>query len=307
MFDAAVVGVIGHAATAVLVVTRPAWPIEGALLAVLGVTFGFGASTVLHHGGHLRFSSNPTLNAAVVHAAVPIGLWVWFWGAKHRIHHRVPAAYPDDTYTSATTAVRLHPMAPLRSYHRYQPYYIVVLYMLYVLVDLLAQVRFVLLGQIKYAAWSPPWPLRLQRFIIEKLMVALVLAPYAAISWQRLLITYAIALVLAGMLAALLVGIGHINRGLDLRGEPSPDWRIQVLDSTLSFSPYSRLIGWVTGGLNLHAAHHLRPRASRDELRADHAALAREHGARLRETPNLLTAIHGHFAALRAWGRGPAA
>src|SRR5579859_4591081 len=63
---------------------------------MLGVGFAAGAITVLHDAGHGRFSRNYLPNMLVVHSAAPIGLWVAHWTLKHKVHHRMPAAYPDD-------------------------------------------------------------------------------------------------------------------------------------------------------------------------------------------------------------------
>ncbi|HEX2629911.1 MAG TPA: fatty acid desaturase, partial [Chitinophagaceae bacterium] len=36
-------------------------------------------------------------------------------------------------------------------------------------------------------------------------------------------------------------------------------WSEHELEATIDFAPSSRLINWITGGLNTHVAHHLYP------------------------------------------------
>src|SRR5690348_14573657 len=82
---------------------------------VLGFGFAMGVITVLHNAGHHRYSQRYWPNMLVVHSAVPVGLWVAHWTLKHRVHHKLPAAYPDDAFTQAGP-LRLHPLAPHRPF-----------------------------------------------------------------------------------------------------------------------------------------------------------------------------------------------
>jgi fatty acid desaturase len=87
MIDFASIGSVNHAALAIISFfsgVRIYFVIATVLL-----TLGFyaGGVTILHHGGHRRFSRRPILNTSAVHLAAPHGYWVAFWEIKHRAHH----------------------------------------------------------------------------------------------------------------------------------------------------------------------------------------------------------------------------
>ena len=307
--DAVTAALISNSALCVLVFVRPPAIIAACVTLVLSLGLGMGGAVVLHHAGHGRFSRRWYLNAAWVHAAAPVGLWVHHWGMKHRIHHKLPAVYPADRYTTGNMFVRLHPAAPWRPMHRYQHIYIILGYAIYWLSETASQVRYVISGSMPYSQDNSNALRRTMLFLSEKAMCAIVLLPYFLIGGDgwRIVWLLLIAGTIGSIYAGLVVGAGHINIGLSPTEQPpnGAKWIGYVLSSTASFSVDSRVAGWLTGGLTLHAAHHLRPLACRRELRSLHSELKGQSvtGQALIEFASFARALSGHFAALRLWGK----
>lgn len=274
--------------------------------ALLGIGLAMGGVIVLHHAAHRRFGRSWRANAVALHSAAPSGFWLRHWAAKHQVHHRVPAVYPDDAFTNVAAGIlRFHPMAPLRPWHRYQPVYAWLVYALAWLGDLVSQLIFLHTGVVSGADQDERFP-RVQSFLLEKAMAGVVLAPYVALAGDpaRLLLCLAISLLLGGLVAACLVVVGHINVGIRTDPDLPSDWREHVLATTASFSTGSSLVSVFSGGLTLHAAHHLRPAGTRRELRDLHDQLqrARDPARPLIEFVTFRAALHGHVTTLKQLG-----
>jgi linoleoyl-CoA desaturase len=294
--------------------------VTGVLAVLLSVGFALGGLTVLHHAGHKRYSRGYLVNMLVVQSAVPIGFWLGHWGLKHRVHHRVPAVYPDDSFTTIL-ALRLHPAAPLHPWHRYQHVYAWLIYCLAWPGDLASQLRFLVTGRITGESSRPEILWRVGSFAAEKAFAVAILSAYVLVARNATLMMAVIgfALVLGSFLTACVVVVGHINEGMQYRStvdqadmsEPSSGetaiWTNSVLATTASFSVDNVLLGCVIGGMTLHAAHHMRPLASRGELRTVHAWLAEEGESAARppviEFPTLWSAVKGHRRTLWQLGR----
>ncbi len=278
---------------------------------VLGFGFAMGAITVLHNAGHHRYSQRYWPNMLVVHSAVPVGLWVAHWARKHRVHHKLPAAYPQDAFTQAGP-LRLHPLAPHRPFHRFQHVYAWFLYPLAWVSDMQSQLRYLVTGEISGLRSRPSASWRLSTFVLEKAVAAAILVPYLLLAHGiRLLLSLCVATLVAGLLVSCVVAIGHINVGLDyaMMDGSGRDWTAYVVATTASFSTDGRFLPWLTGGLTHHLAHHLRPLASRKELRGLHSRMGgcgeSRPGLKIVEFQTLRAALHGHGKALKRLGLPP--
>lgn len=308
--DLLAIGVIFHSGLLACVASR-GYPIfELLAISWLTAAIAMSATTVLHHAGHGRFSRKAWLNAALTHLATPVGYHVQFWGLKHRIHHAVTASYPSDGYTSASLLLRLHPAAPYRSWHKYQAYYIWFGYSIYWLVDQLAQVRFLLTGSIPYSDRTCILRRWLLGWFYEKMATLTVLLPYILVGGRTILVALLVSGIAGSLIAGAIVGVGHINEGLEYpsTGQEMKNWQARVVAATASFSVDSHLVGWLTGGMTMHAAHHLKPIATRRELRQLHEDLRCDKtlstlGVKPVEFATLGSALRGHVRVLKLWGR----
>ena len=303
--DFAIVAALNHAMLFVIAfVGGLALDLPAVLL--LSVGFAMGGVTILHHAGHRRFSPQYPVNMLVVQLAVPTGLWVDHWTQKHRVHHKVPAVYPDDSFTRVGAILRFHPAAPRLPWHRYQHYYAWATYALIWVSDLGSQIQFLFSGVVSGLGRTEQPGRRACTFLLEKAAAIGCIAPYFVFGTTgRVLAAVAVALVVGGFLTATVVAVGHINVGLEYRSaeETQLDWVGHVLATTVSFDTRSTFMAFLTGGLTHHAAHHLRPVATRRQLRQVHETLASSAtAARLVEFGSFFAALKGHQTALKRLG-----
>lgn len=299
--------VLFHTSLAWLTFGRRSSLPEVLLLVALAIAMGMGGLTVLHHGGHKRFAQNKLLNSSAVHVAIPVGFWVEYWGEKHRLHHSRTAIYPVDSFTSGSAALRLHPDAPRRRWHSYQHVYIWLAYALFWAADQASQLRFLFRGRIPYS--SVVWPVgkRLRSAVVERSFSFLVLVPYLMNDAGRTVGSLAMAGTASSCVVGAIVGLGHINSDLQYpTSQERRQWKHAVLESTASFNADSRFVGWLTGGMTMHAAHHVRPLVARRDLRALHRELRQSSaivGAPIIvEFRSLSRAVIGHVLALQQLG-----
>ncbi len=313
--DWAIIALLNNSMLLVMALVKSSLTLSLPVALVLGFGFYMGAVTVLHNAGHHRYSRRYWPNMLAVHSAVPTGLWVAHWTLKHRVHHKLPAAYPDDAFTQAGSLLRLHPLAPHRPIHRFQHLYVWFLYPLAWFADMNSQLRYLVTGHISGAGAKQAASRRLGTFAIEKAAAFVILLPYLLLAHGiRMLLLLCVATLFAGLLVGCVVALGHINVGLHyaLTGSPERDWTAHVVATTASFSTGGRFMPWLTGGLTHHLAHHLRPLATRKELRGLHLRMA-EYGQhretcpelKVVEFPNLRAAFYGHAKALKRLGLLP--
>lgn len=301
--DWAIITVAMHAALLLAVVTNPHG--FAIVLAAVPVSLAFALATitVLHDAGHRMFSSRPWVNAMAVQLAAPGGLWSGQWTLKHRVHHKYSQIYPYDESTRSASVLRLHESAPVSAVLRYQHIYAWPLYCLAWLGEFRSQLRYLRTGEISGLEPTPVGP-RVRSFFAEKALCVVVLSGYAAaLGVGRFLILLAVAETFTSIIAALVLAVGHINRGLVASDDPEIAWAENLMLSTASFSTGSTLARWLSGGLSLHLAHHLRPVAVRSELPEIHRTVVQQAALRTGlpsvEFPTFRAAVVGHRRRLQ--------
>jgi linoleoyl-CoA desaturase len=308
-----VLAALNHALLLTAALTRPSWPVLLLLAVPLGFTLAITTLTVLHDAGHKQFARREWPNVFAVQSAAPFGLWVAHWALKHRVHHRLSQVYPVDESTRSSSLVRLHPAAPLRPCHRWQHFYTWGMYSLAWLGEIKSQVTYLRTGVV--TGNDDPWSTRkrIASFGAEKALCLALLFPYGYLlgvgGLALLLVT---AMTIGSVFTALVLVVGHINVGLEPTDvAPSGrEWAAHLVKTTASFSIGSRTVRWLTGGMTLHLAHHLRPTAPRRDLLALHegkvADLVASTGLPMVVYPSFTSAIAGHYRRLRDLGQ-PAA
>ena len=305
--DWAVIVVAMHSALLFVVLADPHG--VGIALAAVPVSLAFtvGTLTVLHDAGHRMFSSRPWVNAVAVQLAAPGGLWSGHWAMKHRVHHKFSQIYPYDESTHSSSLLRLHPSAPVTAPVRYQHRYAWAIYCLAWVGEFRSQLHFLRTGEIGGLERTPV-KARARSFLAEKALCAVVLSGYAvALGVGRVLLLLVFAETYTSILAALVLAVGHINQGLVATEDPEISWADNLVLSTASFSTGSTLERWLSGGMTLHLAHHLRPVALRSELPELHRTVVQQVATRtglpVVEFSTFRAAVMGHRKRLRELSR----
>jgi linoleoyl-CoA desaturase len=276
---------------------------------LLGVTLASALLSVVHDAGHSEFSRRPWVNVLAAQIAVPIGLWVGQYRIKHRVHHNQSNVYAVDESTVPHPLLRVHPLTPRRSWHRFQHMYAPALYAVAWVGDLRSQVRYLRTGMAGTESFGTPRT-RAVSYVSEKLLTAAVLMPYILIAGPvRAAIIGVGAVCVASLAAALVLIAGHVNLGLEERADAM--FIARTFTTTAAFATDSPWMRRLTGGLTHHHVHHLRPHAARSTFAALQvdviAPMAIERDLPLVEFPTLRAAIAGHFRQLRELGAGSVA
>jgi len=178
-------------------------------------------------------------------------------------------SFSTDIDSYASNIIRLSPHQPWRFYHRFQPLYAPL---------------FMLCGVIAYA-WSKDFSIFLKnrsstskkkysltQFLFTKLfhLTLFILLPILVFNisiFYTFLAYFYLTAIISTVFWVLVVGT-HVSSHAAF---PTPnsstnrldqDWATLQVDTTVDWSPKSRLANWLTGGSNSHLAHHLFPSVS---------------------------------------------
>jgi linoleoyl-CoA desaturase len=91
----------------------------------------------------------------------------------------------------------------------------------------------------------------------------------------------------------------------DENGNVENDWAIHQLYTTSDFSPGSRIMSWLIGGLNFQVEHHLFPNISHVHYRNLSPIVketAHKYNLPYSYQPNFFKAVYSHFKMMRMLG-----
>jgi linoleoyl-CoA desaturase len=285
-------------------------------VALLQVSCLVSAMGIGHDGSHASFARRPWLNvvAAGVYDFVGVNGYVWYFDHV-TAHHTTPNVSRYDANLYGWGPIRLDPHAPWKPWHRFQHLYAPFIYMFASLYKVYAG-DIIALRRTRAEAYLPPRaaPKDIVRLVVFKISsIAFTLAiPIAANGRVGLVVAgYFLGHASAGLLMGAIFQPTHTNEWVTW---PRPDadasfatsFDQHVLATAVDFAVDSAWITWLSGGLNIHAVHHLFPRLDHMRLREAARAvrsIAPEHGLTYRTFPTWRSAIASHFRTLRALGR----
>ena len=237
-----------------------------AALSMCTAAIGFN---IAHDGGHLAYSPRKWVNRLMACSLDLIGGSSVRWRWKHSvIHHRYANITGFDGDIEIGLLGRFSPHQPWRWWHRWQHVYLWVFYGLLALeMQLYDDFRYVISGHLGQLRAPRPRRWEIVVFVVGKLLfftwalaVPMLLHPV----WTALLF-YTVGTVLLGIVLALVFIIAHV---VDKAEFPMPredtdqldqPWAVHQALVTVNFSPNSRILTWLLGGLNYQKEHHLFP------------------------------------------------
>lgn len=289
---------------------------QGLLLAVgLGGAAAAIGLNIMHDGGHGALSKYPWVNrlAAMTLDVIGGSSYIWHW--KHGIYHHTyanVAGYDSDIDLGALG--RLSPHQRRRWYHRWQHWYLWLLYgVMAIRWHVYDDFRDLLRGRIGTQRFPRPGGRELAIFVGGKAVffsLAFGIPAFFHPIWV-VLTFYAAASFILGMLLSAVFQMAHCVEGAAFplpredTGRMEQAWAVHQVESTWDFIRHSRIRSWLLGGLNFQIEHHLFPRISH----VNYAALSklvedtcREFGVRYGEHRSLGSGLLAHFRWLRRMG-----
>jgi linoleoyl-CoA desaturase len=284
-------------------------------LAIAALSFN-----VPHDGSHGSYSRFPALNRAMAFAFDLAGASSYVWHWKHNVlHHGFTNIVGADDDINLAGFGRLAPAQPHRFFHRLQHYYLWALYGLIVLKwQLIDDFRDVIVGKVGQRPIPRPKGFEAVAFAVGKLLwIGVFIAiPLMVHPWQVVLVTYLATVFVLGVVISVVFQLAHCVEEAEFVPPPGPEeviqneWAAHQVETTVNFSPKSRLITWFVGGLNYQIEHHLFPSISHvhyPALAPIVAEVCRKHGVRHYTHPTLLSALASHYGWLREMARPPTA
>jgi linoleoyl-CoA desaturase len=288
---------------------------------VLTVALTATATCVFHDANHASFSTSRLVNRLAGFTGDLLGASSWIWRFKHNnLHHGNTNMVGFDADIDQAPFARLAPDQPWRPWHRYQHFYMWVLYGFLTLqwflisdyVDLLnhgigrqrfarqprrRDVGMIAVGKLLHASWAIALPLMYHRWWV-------VLTFYLAISWT------------VGLLLATMFQLAHCVEPAAFPASDTPrrgpDFIAHQLRTTVDVHCRTRVgagaLHWLMGGLDFQVEHHLAPRLPHTVYplvakRLSRACNACELTVKSHATP--WRAIRSHARWLKAMGTRP--
>lgn len=272
---------------------------------------------VAHDGSHDAYFKNNRLNKVTSWFFDMVGISSFLWEFNHiKSHHNAPNVPYYDSAIDSFGLFRFHPRAPYRSYHRYQHLYIWGIYAFATLFKLFfldifsfgrKRIGFVTIEKhpLKEVLFFAVVRLTV---ITYTLVIPLLLNAH---SWPYVLAGFLVGHFVSGISLGVFFQTTHLHDGTqwpepDEHGALNLSFDEIVMKTTADFCPKSWWITFLSGGLNLHVAHHLCPDICQIHLPKMTDILeetAKQHGVRYKVFPTVGSAIRSHVKTLKELGR----
>jgi len=236
---------------------------------VMGLTAVMIVFNIVHDASHNVLFRNSKLNRAAAYLGDLMGMNSYIWNIRHNIqHHTFTNVSGGDVLLDNIPFIRVCPQQKKFSFHKYQVWYVPVLYMFYSIfwvffidINMFRQKN---MGNYKNLTHSRQEWLKLF-FFKSFYLFYMIIFPAFFIPLSIVLTGFLIYHVAAGMLLSLVVVLGHCVEGAeyvapDENGVIQNSWMQHEWNATYDCNTNSKLLHWITGGLNTHIAHHLFPK-----------------------------------------------
>ncbi|MEP7128120.1 MAG: acyl-CoA desaturase [Chitinophagales bacterium] len=236
---------------------------------LLGITNFLIILNIVHEAVHGSLFPAKKLNAFASHWLEVLGTSSYFYRKRHiQSHHLYTNIVGLDLDIEQSALVRLSDQEPFRKYHRYQHFYLPLLYFLFSLNwffirDTKDYFRF------KKTGTMPRWVLpQLILFKINFLFFIIVLPVLIIpVSWYTILFGFLVMNFILSGLAAMALLTAHVGEDAvfpepDQDGIMKDTWAVHQVRTTHDFATNSPFFNFILGGFNFHVAHHLFPSVS---------------------------------------------
>ncbi len=236
---------------------------------LLGLVMAGIGFNIQHDGNHQAYSSRPWVNKLAGISLELIGGSSHNWHWKHVIfHHTYVNILGHDNDLEIGIFGRLTPEQPHLSFHRWQHYYLWLLYgIMAIKWQLYDDFQSVLSGKMGENKYPRPKGWDLVIFVVGKalfLTLAFII-PLLFHSIWTVLAFYTVTTFVLGIVLSIVFQLAHAveEAAFPLPLEGTKDivqpWVVHQTETTVNFSRNNPLITWFLGGLNFQVEHHLFP------------------------------------------------
>lgn len=298
-----------------LVFCAEAWWQAVPLAISLGLAMAAVGFNIQHDGSHHAYSERPWINtlAAFTLDLIGVSSFVWHW-THNVVHHTYSNITGHDNDIDLGPLARLSPHQKRRVFHRYQHWYIWLLYSLFTIKwHLFDDFCEVLLGRIG-SHRLPRLRIRDRIAFVAGKVISFSLT-FGVPLWRHppahVFLYYVMVSCVLGFTLSVVFQLAHCVEEADFPLPPGKSgrietaWAVHQVQTTVNFSPRSRLAAWFLGGLNFQIEHHLLPRVCHvnyPELSSLVEGTCREFGVRYAVHASFRAALTSHYRWLRRMG-----
>ncbi len=292
----------------------------------LYIISGFGMSGVgmgvMHDAIHGSYSKNKNVNTLLGYSFNLIGANATIWKIQHNVLHHTYTNIDDaDDDINTPFFLRFSPNGKYHKSQRFQHIYIWFIYSISTLFWITAK-DFVRLNRYKNMGLlneKQSYPKELFSMAAWKLFYysyALVLPMIMVpLPWYIILLGFLCMHAITGLLVSLVFQIAHIMPDIEFPlpnedGIMTNEWYRHQFETTSNFSPNSKVLFWLIGGLNYQVEHHVLPDVCHihyKDLTKIVQETALEFGMPYHVKKSMFHAIADHAKMLRFLGTEPIA
>lgn len=273
---------------------------------------------VMHDAIHGSYSRNKKINTVLGYTFNLIGANATVWKIQHNIlHHTYTNIDQADDDINAPFFLRFSPHAKHYWLHQFQHIYIWFFYGISTLSWITTKdyVRLKRYRDMGFLDKKHEYKKTLVSMSIWKLFYysyALVLPMFMVpLSWGIILLAFLSMHFVTGLLVSIVFQIAHIMPDNEFplpneKGVMDEDWYGHQFTTTCNFSPNSKLLFWLIGGLNYQVEHHVLPDVCHvhyKKLTKIVADTAQEYGLPYHVKKSVAHAIKDHVKMLRRLGK----
>ena len=241
------------------------------LVMIMGLSGVMIVFNIVHDASHNVLFKSKSLNKAAAYFGDLMGMNSYIWNIRHNIqHHTFTNVAGGDVLLDNIPFIRVCPQQKKLPMHKYQVWYVPFLYMLYSVfwvffIDF-NMFRQKQMGNYKNLSHSRQEWAKLILFKSFYLFYMIIFPAWIInIPLSTVLIGFLIYHMVAGILLSTVVVLGHCVEGAeytvpDENGIIQNSFMQHEWNATYDCNTNSRLLHWITGGLNTHLAHHLFPK-----------------------------------------------
>jgi linoleoyl-CoA desaturase len=285
----------------------------------LGFVLACIGFNVMHDANHGSYSSRKWVNETLGLTLNALGGNSFIWKQKHNIiHHTYTNIEGIDDDIAKSPFIRMCSSQPWLPAHRLQHLYTPFLYAFSSMIWILFQDF-----EKYFSRRIVDTPLTRMSvtdhliFWISKMLYVLfyIALPIVLMGWQSWLVFFLSMHIGLGLTLSIVFQLAHVVEETEFNSvngdsrQIENEWAVHQVKTTTNFSPDSRIILWLVGGLNYQVEHHLFPRVSHIHYPAL-SKLVRAECATFRlpynNLPTFRSAVISHFRFIRLLGRKPA-
>jgi len=303
--------------TTLLLVPMPQLP-----MILASLFFGFVLAcigfNVMHDANHGSYSSRKWVNKTLGLTLNALGGNSFIWKQKHNIiHHTYTNIEGIDDDIAKSPFIRMCGSQQWVPAHRVQHVYTPLLYALSSMIWVLFQdfekyfnKKIVNTPLARMSAGDHVI------FWISKILYLIfyIVLPLVLMGWQSWLVYFLCMHIGLGLTLSIVFQLAHVVEETEFDSVGSDpkrienEWAIHQVKTTSNFSPKSKIILWLVGGLNYQIEHHLFPRVSHIHYPALSRLVQKECSAfsiPYNTMPTFRSAVNSHFRFIRLLGKKP--